>query len=383
MISFAGMIAWTILFVLLLTGYCLIMWLVIRGWQKTPEWIIPPDFHPGTKVSILLPVRIEAENISASLEALFVQNYPKELFEILVIDDHSTDSTFQILSEIKDPRLKVFRLQENTGFGKKAALLEGLKNAGGDIIITTDADCMYHPLWLQSFVSFYENHKASVVAGPISIVGNNDLLSIFQKEDNQGMMGVTAAGLLYKKLPFANGANLSFRKDMASTYRQCLADNATSSGDDVFFMEQVLKRNPEAVYFLKSKTAIVETKALPNLNQFFQQRLRWASKTSLYQNQNLKWVQAVVFLFTISILFALLAGFFYPVFWEYFLVGFAVKFGFDLVLLRSTGAFFMHRSSVLQIFLLEFMYLIYFPAVGLLSFRKDKISWKGRKIVPS
>jgi glycosyltransferase involved in cell wall biosynthesis len=104
------------------------------------------DKAQGVKLSVVIPLLNEAENLpalykemTASCESL---NFP---YEIIFVDDGSTDSSFQVLKafEAGDPRLKIIRLRKN--FGQTAALSAGFDYARGEIIITLDADLQNDP----------------------------------------------------------------------------------------------------------------------------------------------------------------------------------------------------------------------------------------------
>ena len=70
-----------------------------EGWRTTPTWNVPLDFSPKTKVSILICARNEAENIQKCIQSILQQDYPTHLFEIIVIDDGSTDNTIEIVEK--------------------------------------------------------------------------------------------------------------------------------------------------------------------------------------------------------------------------------------------------------------------------------------------
>ncbi|MEI9943927.1 MAG: glycosyltransferase [Chitinophagaceae bacterium] len=116
--------------------------LIIYYWQS---WKSIPNFIPGNgrssiKISVIIPARNEEENIGKLLNALNEQTYPKESFEIIVVDDHSEDGTTNIVSTF--PRVKLISLKDdNINSYKKKAIETGIAAATGELIVTTDADC--------------------------------------------------------------------------------------------------------------------------------------------------------------------------------------------------------------------------------------------------
>ena len=107
-------------------------------------------------VSIIIPFRNEEDNILSNLQSIESQNYPKEKFEVIYVDDSSTDNSLKILkSSIKNEKIKVFSLPEIPGefSRKKRAVNFGIENSKGEIIVTTDADCFHSSEWLVNLLS--------------------------------------------------------------------------------------------------------------------------------------------------------------------------------------------------------------------------------------
>ncbi|MDK1031526.1 MAG: glycosyltransferase [Planctomycetia bacterium] len=102
----------------------------------------PPD--PAPLVSVIVPAKDEADNIAACLDSLFAQDYPN--FEVIVVDDRSSDATSEIVRSYAErhPNVKLLRVEELPPgwFGKPHALHVGAKAAGGDWLLFVDADCM-------------------------------------------------------------------------------------------------------------------------------------------------------------------------------------------------------------------------------------------------
>jgi len=117
--------------------------LIIYYWQS---WRSIPDFIPAkkllqTKISVIIPARNEEVNIGFLLTALQEQTYPRELVEIIVIDDHSEDKTTEIVDQYKE--VKLLQLKDDSiNSYKKKAIETGIAAATGDLIVTTDADCL-------------------------------------------------------------------------------------------------------------------------------------------------------------------------------------------------------------------------------------------------
>src|SRR5690606_8705269 len=94
------------------------------------------------KISIVVAVRNEEKNIASLLESLIKQDYPKHQYEVILVDDHSTDGTIELLKNLSSPPLNLIILQLPVGVtSKKSAISSGINTASGELIVTTDADC--------------------------------------------------------------------------------------------------------------------------------------------------------------------------------------------------------------------------------------------------
>jgi len=258
--------------------YAAIIFLVVKNWDKTPERSIPKTWEPTVFVSVIVPGRNEAENIISCIQSILAQSYPSDLFEIIFIDDHSDDETFDLVEKLDSEN--IFALKNTDSFGKKNALDFGIKKSKGSIIVTTDADCLVGKNWLRNFAFYFEKYDAEFVAAPVNFHKEKSTFERFQSLDFIGMMAVTAAGILTKKLSLANGANLAYRKKSFEKLGGFEGIDQIASGDDMLLLEKFQSGFPEGIFFLKNREATVFTKAKKTLPEFISQRLRWAGQTA-------------------------------------------------------------------------------------------------------
>lgn len=338
------------------------------------------DKSSTTKVSVLIAARNEEENIENILLSLYNQIFPKELFEVIIVDDHSEDNTKTIIDNFinnnKDFNMQVFISE---GKGKKAAISQALHKAKNHLIIVTDADCILNTLWIENIVAFYQKTKSKMILAPVLLTPSNTLFEKMQVLEHLSLMGSTAGSAAIGFPVMCNGANMAYEREAALEVEKLRHDFNIPSGDDMFLLEQFVKNyGYKNVKFLLSKSAIVKTKTCKTIKDFFKQRRRWVSKTKSYTNWKIITTALIVFFFNISIISLLISAFFIPALWSLYVLLTLLKFFIDFPLLKNITNF-MNQSNLMKWALpLEFIYPFYvtFTAIsGLLI----NVSWKGQK----
>jgi cellulose synthase/poly-beta-1,6-N-acetylglucosamine synthase-like glycosyltransferase len=357
----------------------------IFEWNKIDSFKIPQNYISSTFVSVIVPARNEAATIQKCLDSILQQDYPSELFEVIVIDDHSEDETAQIIENIENQQIKLLRVvdfikgEELQSYKKKAVEI-GVSNAKGQLIVTTDADCITGLNWLKTIASFYEIHQLKFIASPVNFFHEKNLFQRFQSLDFLGMMGVTGGGIHGKFMNMCNGANLAYEKKVFEEVNGFEGIDHLASGDDMLLMQKVAQRYPNSIGFLKNQDVVVYTEAQPTLKSFLNQRIRWSSKTSAYKEWKVTFILIMVFLFCCSIILSL------------FLIPFigltmALVFGLQLLIKTIMDYFFLgkmaqffNRKDLMRSFLpAQFLHIVYIVAIGFLSLFVKKYTWKGRK----
>ena len=375
---------------IILSGlYILFMAMYAHYWRKLPVFQIPENFVPSTFISVLIPARNEATNIVRCLEAILKNNFPENLLEIIVIDDHSDDETGALVKEkiIRYPFIKLIELKNhlNESIGtpyKKKAIEIAIAQSKGNLIITTDADCIVPENWLHLMCAFYETTPARFVAAPVNFHQEKNMLEKFQSLDYAGMMGITGAGVSGNFMNMCNGANLAYEKKLFYEVGGFKGIDHVASGDDMLLMQKIARLQPHGtIGFLKNPNAVVYSTAQPTIEAFLTQRRRWASKSSSYTEWFTVFQLATVFLFCALIVLNLFLFFFFPVPTRYFLLlPLGVKIFADYFFLSGMTRFF-NRSDLMRYFLpSQIMHIAYIVVVGGFSQLKKNYVWKGRNV---
>jgi cellulose synthase/poly-beta-1,6-N-acetylglucosamine synthase-like glycosyltransferase len=354
-------------------------------WKKIPVYILPPDAKPKTKVSVIIPARNEENNIAACLDSLAEQDYPKDLLEIIVADDHSTDGTAGIVYRYATSGILLLELKkertDSPGMSgsKKSAITAAIYKSTGTLIITTDADCIFPKKWLSTLVSFYEKYNPVFIAAPVTFSKEKKALHHFQCLDFLSLQGITAASVFDGFHTMCNGANLAYEKKAFETVGGFLGIDQIASGDDMLLMHKIYKLNPQKVMYCLSPDTIVETKPAENLKAFFNQRIRWASKALVYHDKRIFYVLMLVYLLNAL----LLAFFIYSLVTTHLVPALIMlilsKTMVELVFLIPVARFYK-KTSLLYYFLpAQPFHILYTVIAGFLG-QVGSYEWKGRKL---
>lgn len=371
------MLLYICLGLLLACAYTLIISRYIYYWQQLLTWDLPRTLVPQTKVTVLVAARNEATQIEACLAALSQQKYPEQLLEIILIDDHSEDATAQLAAQYA--KVRVLSLPDPQT-GKKAAIAYGISQSSGQLIVTTDADCIMANDWLLYLVSFYEAKQPAFIAAPVTFYEEQSLLERFQSLDFMGMMGIAGAGVQGEFMQLCNGANLAYERQIFEAVGGFEGIDHVASGDDMLLMQKIAAQNPKALAYLKQAAAQTRTKAKPTWKAFIQQRVRWGSKSSVYTNWQTQAILGVVWLLCVTCFVDLLLGYFWPLLWGVLVLKLFVKAWVDFFLLNMMADFF-DRHSLMRVFVPAFfIHCWYIAWVGTLSLFQKEYTWKGRRV---
>lgn len=348
-----------------------------QAWNFIPDFV-QPDLLPQTKISVIIPARNEEKNIGTLLQALKEQSYPSILFEVIVVDDDSIDGTADIVQQY--PGVKLIQLKESgINSYKKKAIETGIAAATGDLIVTTDADCIPPRDWLKIIASFKEENNSAFIAAPVVIDCNSTVLQVFQAMDFMVLQGITGAAVYKKQLSMCNGANLAYEKIVFSDVKGFAGIDNIASGDDMLLMHKIWKQYPAKVHYLKSKEAIVTTQPMKTWKEFFNQRIRWASKARHYSDKRIFLVLLFVYLFNLSFLLLLVAGCWFPQYWIWLIGIWIAKTLVELPFVYSLASFFNKQFVVKYFFFFQPLHIFYTIISGLFG-QFGKYEWKGRRV---
>lgn len=365
-------------FYIILFIYVLFIGAFIYGFFKS-EKVQIKHFDAKTSFTIVVPFRNEKEHLPKLLMSLSFLDYPKKLFEVILVDDDSEEEfriqNLEFVMKCLDSRIQIIRNNRKTNSPKKDAINTAIAIAKNEWIITTDADCMVPSNWLKIINSYILSAQKRMVASGVGLIEEKGFLHQFQNLDFLSLQGVTIGSFGIGKPFMCNGANFAYEKAFFKELNGFEGNSEIASGDDVFLLQKAIDYEPKSVGFCKSFLSIVETTSELSWKALFFQRVRWASKSSAYVDWFSKSLALVVFLtnlfFVVGCMLCVVGLFRY----ENLLFYFGIKFLVDFIMIMKSANFFNQR--VRFVLICSLAYPFFTSAVALYSLFGN-YSWKGR-----
>ena len=339
-------------------------------------------------ISVVVAARDEEKNISHCIKSLLIQDYPVDKYEIIIVDDFSSDKTAELIKicESSVTNLKyLFSSANEQGHiisYKREAIQTGISASKGEYILLTDADCTVPTSWITTYSEQFMKEDCVFIGGSVIISDENqDILTSFQGLDMIGMMVITGAGYQSGNQLLANGANMGFSKQVFKELGGYTQFPQRASGDDIFLLHHFHQHYPKSIRFLKTLSAVVVTQPEHSIKSLLRQRIRWASKNNAYKEMNINFSLFVLFIVSLTIvilgiLSVLQASIFFPM----FCVLYIFKIFSDYLLQREAIRFFNKRKLVKYFFISQNIHTLYIAWVGIMASLFPVYWWKGRKV---
>ncbi|HBK82231.1 MAG TPA: glycosyl transferase [Flavobacterium sp.] len=328
---------------------------------------------PKTRFSVVVPFRNEASQLPKLLSSLRLLDYPSNLFEVIFVDDDSSDN-WKI--ETTEHNFKVIKNNRTSFAPKKDAINTAITISKHDWIITTDADCIVPLNWLKSIDAYIQKESKRMVVAGVSYLPENGFLFAYQNLDFLSLQGATIGSFGIHKPFMCNGANFAYQKDFFIELNGFDGNLNWASGDDVFLLQKAIKHNLKAVGFCKDSLSVVKTIAQPSWETLFFQRVRWASKSSAYNDLFSKSVAIIIFATNFLLVVGFVLGFFGFMPWLQLFTFLGIKFGIDMILIRQTSLFY--KQNIKYVVWSSLLYPFFSSAVAIYTLF-GTYKWKDRR----
>lgn len=331
---------------------------------------IPEDELPS--VTVVVAARDEEKNILDCLRSLDKLIYPEGKIEIIIVNDHSTDSTGQIIeSFIKDKtRFKTLTPEGSIGslLGKTNALANAIKISSGEIIFTTDADCIVSPTWAITLASYYKDDVGFV--GGFTTQEDYNAFAGMQAIDFVYLLTIAAGSINLGKPLSCIGNNMSYRK---SVYLEIGGYEGLpfSVTEDFNLLMAIHGMKRYKIIYPLDENALVTSKACPDWKTLYWQKKRWGvggMKSDLIGYSVMAWGYIVhgamlllPFFFSLPVLYLSV----FKILIDYYFV----KPVFNKLKLRMRFTHFLA---------FELYFIVYVLVLPFVVLSNRKVKWKGR-----
>lgn len=350
-------------------------------WSWTQLEIQEINTTKSHKISIVIAIRNEEKQLAELFKSIINLDYPKSHYEVILINDHSNDSSLFLMDQFKSSNTEIdihISSLIKKESGKKAALKNAFSKAKYDIIQCTDGDCILPKYWLQHCAKAFENHKTKLISGGIKLTPDPSFFKSIQSLEILSLIASGAAAIGIEKPIMSNGANMAFRKEILEIKNEDVLKSHLASGDDVFLLQEVKKAfGSESISFIKNQNYWVETKAEPRISEWINQRLRWVSKSAGYKDHFLIFTSLLVFLANLALIILLLGSFFYLQLASTLLYLFILKGITDYIFLKQSASDSSQKYLLKWFIPLNFIYPFFITYTAIAGQFKG-FTWKNR-----
>ncbi len=352
---------------------------LVVGWFVALQGAPRATKGPTKQISVVVAFRNEERHLAALLQTLFAQSYPPERYEVICVDDHSSDGSSAMVTDFasRHRNIKLLQLPPNLE-GKKRALALGVAAAQFEFIATTDADCKVPERWLES-VSSHFMPETNMLVGAVRLQADTTVFSKLQAMEFSSLIGSGFATLAFGIPTMANGANLAYRKSAFERVGGYEGSWHVASGDDEHLMHKIAKQFPNSVYPMAVSESVVTTSPQALLSDFVQQRLRWAGKWKFNQSRFSKSLAVFVFLFQITYVMSLGLLLSNVVDKRQMVLLLSFKWVLEFLFLYAVHLFLRVKWNWFAFLALQILYPLYVIAMAITTLFSSA-HWKGRNL---
>jgi len=325
-------------------------------------------------ISLVIAARDEEKRILPCLDSLEKLEYPEDKFEIIFVDDQSSDDTANIIRSYcsKHQNWKIICLEKKSTKlrGKKNALENGISQAKGEIIFTTDADCIVPPKWLK-IISGYFRPGVSMVLGYSPLINSKKIYFRILQFDNlfSAIVSAATAKLGY---PFTSvGRNLAYRKDAYENVGGFLSLKKFRSGDDIHLTGRFRYNNDGFIDYCAEEETFVKTHIPSTDVEVFQQQVRKNSKTFQLSGWSITMMLTIFFYYFLLVTIPI----FIPSWLTVWIILLFAKFLMEFIPLKKAAKIFKQNNLIHFIPLMQIIYpfyIIIFSIIGTFQFYQWK-----------
>ncbi len=260
------------LYGILISGYILSR-IALACFYKPPK-----DAGWSPPITVALSCKNEEDSIGRTIDCIFASDYPKELLQVIAVDDGSTDGTWGEMTRARErhPALELIRFETNRG--KRHGMGAAARRATGDFVVYVDSDSFVRPDAFREIVQGFADPDVAAVCGhgKVANAGENFLTKMQEVRYYVAFRIVKAAESLFSTVTCCSGCLAAYRRSVVMPIldvwlSQSFLGVSATFGDDRSLTNFMLRRW-RVIY---DSTAVCSTIVPSTMSQFFRQQLRW------------------------------------------------------------------------------------------------------------
>lgn len=335
-------------------------------------------------VSVIIPARNEEMNLPSCLNALVQQAYPQDKYEIIVVDDDSTDKTLAIARSFAKnfSHIRVITAPPLRGLPgvapKVNALNAGLEASRHDIIFLTDADCIASPNWLKSMMAYFEEDTGLVCGfSQADHAGQRSTFSArLQSLEMIAFLSACAGGVGTGLLLGATGQNMAFRRSPFAVLGGFSRLHHVFFGEDIFLVHLWGEESVSKIRFAIDPAGIITAAPKMKTIEAFDQHKRWLASMKFWRLP-VKIFYALLLTLNFFVMLGIAAALFDFIWWPYILAALSAKILAEFAVVAK-GTALTQRYDLLPYFPFYEMLQILFSPILTIACRWTVPTWKGR-----
>jgi len=328
------------------------------------------------KISVIIAARNEEEHLSDLFKSLIHQNYPTENYEIIIVDDRSSDKTSEIVKQFQceNSNIKLLKIENESKqlLGKKGAIDAGIRAASYSILAFTDADCVPTLNWLKQIDSHF-TEDTDIVAGYSYVHYENRFFQFLKNLERSSLFAVIAGSFGWNWGITITAGNMAYRKELFEKIGGFGEIGMIRSGDDDLMIQRMGKFI-RCMKFMFHPDSIIETGREQTTKTQMHQEIRRGSKWRYY-TLPIKIITLFIFLYYVVFIGCFLGFLFASISTILFLIILILKILPEFLLL-TLFLVKIRRLRLMWVFpLAELLYIPYFIYFGLKG-TFGKYNWK-------
>jgi len=297
-------------------------------------------------LTVVIAAHNEEKEITNCLKAIAAQDYPPNLYEVIIADDRSTDGTTDIIEAFCRDHHNFYSIRidskENEVIPKKTALIKALKMARGDIMVSTDGDCIQPEGWLSSINGCFAENVGMVI-GHTGYPKPRNLWAGIDAIDYLSHRAMGAAFVGAGSAYTCTASNFAYRKEIFQSVEEEFSQLKVRPAEDNYLLNFVHTRTQYSFAVATDTESFVTTAGAGGLGEFMQQRFRWGAYGGNIVTTGVKLFFLPALLFYVLLWVGMLLSVFNTTLFPLLIISLGMKALIDFIFMTKASSIYKSR----------------------------------------